>query len=94
MNLANGNVFSIELTANCTLSFSNVPGSNVVSVTIAIVQGGSGSYTVTWPTGTIWPGGTAPTLTTTVGHVDVITMLTMNNGTTWRAFTAGQNFAS
>lgn len=94
MNIANGNVFSIELTANCTLSFSNVPASNVVSVTIALVQDGTGSRTVTWPTGTIWPGGTAPTLTTTANHVDVFTMITMNNGTTWRAFTAGQNFAS
>ena len=74
MNIANGNVFTITLTANCTLSFSNVPGSNVVSVTIALVQDGTGSRNVTWPTGTIWPGGTAPTPTTTANHVDVFTM--------------------
>lgn len=93
INMANGNVFTITLTGNCTLSMSNVPASNAASLTIFLVQG-SGPYTVTWPGSFIWPGGTAPTLTTTNGHVDCIVAMTTNGGTTFRAFTAGQNFAS
>ena len=93
INMANGNVFSITLTGNCTLSMSNVPASGCASLTIVLVQG-SGPYTVTWPGSFIWPGGTAPTLTTTNGHVDVFVAITTNGGTTFRAFTSGQNFAS
>jgi hypothetical protein len=94
MNIANGNVFRITLTGNCTLSFSNVPGSNFVSVTVELVQDATGTRTVTWPTGTIWAGGTTPTLTATASHVDVFALVTHNNGTTWYGFTAGLNFAS
>lgn len=93
INMANGNVFSITLTGNCTLSMSNVPASGCASLTIVLIQG-SGPYTVTWPAAFIWPGGTAPTLTTTNGHVDVFVAITTNGGTTFRAFTSGQNFAS
>lgn len=88
-----GNVFTITLTGNCTLSMSNVPASGCAPLTIILIQG-SGPYTVTWPASFIWPGGVAPTLTTTNGHVDVFTAITTNGGTTFRAFTAGQNFAS
>jgi hypothetical protein len=30
---------------------------------------------VTWPATVIWSGGTAPTLTTTVGKVDIVTLV-------------------
>lgn len=93
INMANGNVFTITLTGNATFSMSNVPATGCASLTIILVQG-SGPYTVTWPTSFIWPGGTAPTLTTTNGHVDVFVAITTNGGTTFRAFTSGQNFAS
>jgi hypothetical protein len=94
MNLANGNVFRLTLTATATLAFSNVPASNFVSVTVQLVQDGTGSRTVTWPTGTIWAGGTTPTLTLTANHVDVFVLTTHNNGTTWYGFESGANFAS
>ncbi len=94
INIANGNVFSLTLTGNVTFSFSNVPASNASSITVFLIQDGTGSRTATWPGSVIWPGGTTPTLTTTAGHVDVVTMITTNAGTTWRAFTAGLNFSS
>lgn len=41
---------------------------------IKIIQDGTGSRTITtWPTNTKWPGGTAPTLTTTANRYDIIT---------------------
>lgn len=94
INLNNGNVFDLTLTGNCTFSFSNVPASNCTSITLYLHQDGTGSRTVTWPGAVIWPGGTAPTLTTTANHVDVIVMTTVNAGTTWRAETAALNYSS
>ncbi len=40
---------------------------------IRIIQGGSGSNTVTWFSAIKWAGGGAPTLTTSVGGIDVVT---------------------
>jgi hypothetical protein len=38
---------------------------------LLVVQGGSGSYGITWPSSVRWAGGIAPTLTATVGRTDV-----------------------
>lgn len=61
----------ITLTAApVTLSFTNPPGP--ANILIRLVQDGAGSRTVTWPASVKWPGGTAPTLTTTGGAIDII----------------------
>jgi len=66
-----GNVVNITLTANTTFTYSgHVVGTYILKLT----QGGTGSYTVTWPGTLLWSGGTAPTLTTTVGKTDIITI--------------------
>ena len=65
-----GNIVNLTLTASTTLTFStHVKGTYIFKIT----QGGSGSYTITWPASVIWSGGTAPTLTTTVGKIDIVT---------------------
>lgn len=67
----NGNIADITLTASTTFTFSNhVVGTYILKLT----QGGTGSYTVTWPASVLWSGGTAPTLTTTVGKTDIVTL--------------------
>lgn len=88
-----GRNWLITLTGNCTFSISNVPASGVTSINIDLVQG-SGPYTVTWPASFIWSGGTAPTLTTTNGHVDSFVARTTNTGTNFRAYTASLNFSA
>ncbi len=94
INLANGNVHSLTMTGNVTLSFSNVPaGTNCCSVTLFLIQDGTGSRIPTFPGSVIWPGGSAPTFTTTAGHVDQVVMTTVDAGTTWRAASI-LNFAS
>jgi hypothetical protein len=42
-----------------------------------VTQGGSGSYTLTWNAVFKWAAGTAPTLSTTVGKVDVLTFISL-----------------
>jgi len=68
---ASGNIVNITLTASTTLTFtSSVIGTYILKLT----QGGAGSYTITWPASVKWSGATAPTLTTTVGKSDIITL--------------------
>jgi len=62
------------------------------SLVLVLKQPSSGaSATVTWTTPIVWAGGTAPTLTTTNGYVDIISLI--YDGTTWRG-SATLNFAS
>jgi hypothetical protein len=87
---AEGNVFDITLTDNCTFTFSNPSASGTAcSITLILRQDGTGSRTVTWPASVDWPSATAPTLSTGAADVDVFTFLTVDAGTTWLGFTAG-----
>ena len=63
------NVRTITLEGNRTLALSN-PTIGQVFI-LRIVQDGTGSRVPTWWLTIIWPGGSAPTLTTTAGAVDV-----------------------
>lgn len=83
----------ITLTANCALTFTGTPGSDEMwTVTLVVRQGGAGSYTVTWPTTTVWPAATAPTLTTTVAGYDLVTLRTFDGGMTWLGKAEGLAF--
>jgi len=92
INCENGNVFSHTLTENTTFSFQNEPASGTAyGFALRIVQDSSASgYTVTWPTEVDWAAATAPTLTATASAVDWFVFTTVDGGTTWYGFTAGQ----
>lgn len=59
------------LTGNCTFTFTAPNGP--CSLVLRLAQDGSGSRTATWPATVHWSGGTAPTLTTTLNKIDIIT---------------------
>lgn len=67
-----GNKQKSTLTGNCTFTFTAPPGP--CTLVLKLVQDGTGSRTATWPAAVHWPGGVAPTLTTTAGRVDIITL--------------------
>jgi hypothetical protein len=46
---------------------------------------------VTWPASVKWPGGTAPTLTSTLNKVDTFVLMTPDSGTTYFGFVSAQN---
>jgi len=81
IDFANGYYQELTLTGNVTsLAFSNGPGSGEgKSVVVDFVQGGSGSYTVTF-TSTKFDSGIAPTLSTGVGDIDRIAFDITNDG--------------
>ncbi len=71
-NLNSGGMGTATLVNSITsLTISNLPAAG--STAFKIVQGGSGSYTVAWPATVKWASGTAPTLSTAVGKIDMVT---------------------
>ena len=91
LDLESGNVFDLTLSANCTITLSNPPASGTSgSFTLILRQDGTGSRTVTWPASVDWASATAPTLTTDASAVDVLTFMTVDGGTIWLGFVAGQ----
>lgn len=82
-----GNKQKITLTADCTLTFTNPTG--IPNLYLEVHQDGTGSRLVTWDSDVRWPGGTAPTLTTTLSQFDVITCV--YNGSVY-VCGAGLNF--
>lgn len=82
-------VTKITLTsATCTLTFPAVALGR--SFTLLLTQDATGGRLVTWPT-VAWPGGTAPTLTTTAAKTDAFTFLSAD-GSTWIGFIAGKGY--
>jgi hypothetical protein len=93
LNCRDGNVFSHTLTEDVTYTFSNAPASGrAFGFTLKVVQD-STARTITWPAAVDWAGATAPTLSTGSGDVDVFVFFTVDNGTTWYGFTAGQDMS-
>ncbi len=90
IDLENGNVYEVTLTANCTFTFSNPPASGKGgSFTLLLKQDATGERTVTWPASVKWAGGTAPTLTTVASSIDILTFITTDAGTAWYGFLSG-----
>ena len=73
-------VCKVTLTASRTLA-APTNGAAGQFISIAIIQGGSGSYTITWNSAYEFTGDTAPTLTTTISKADVFVF--RYNGTVW-----------
>jgi hypothetical protein len=88
--LNSGTTFDYTLTGNTTLAFPAV-ASGPKTFTVLLKQGGSGSYTVTWPT-MKWVSGSAPTLSTAVGTTDIIQIFTPD-GSTFYGEVMGKNFS-
>jgi hypothetical protein len=86
-------VFAVALNASITtLAFSNVPASGTAyGCTLEFTADGS-QRTIAWGAAVKWPGGVAPTLTSTSGKLDRMVLTTRDGGTTWLAANAGQDY--
>lgn len=68
-----GNKFKFTFGAqNETFTFT--APTNPCTLMLTIIQDGTGSRTITWPATVKWPGGTAPTLTTTANARDKVAL--------------------
>lgn len=90
INLRTANNFSHTLTENTTISFANPAASGKVSAfTLKVIQASS-AKSITWHSSIKWAGDEAPTLSTGNGNVDVFCGYTVDGGTNYYMFTAGQ----
>ena len=89
------NTFAVSLNAAITsFTVSNIPTSgSYYEFNLEFTADGT-ARSVTWTFSSVavkWPGGTAPTLTSTNGKKDTFVFYTYDAGTTWLGFVAGQN---
>ena len=90
LNLRTANNFSHDLTEATTVSFTNPAASGKVSAaTLRIIQG-STPRAITWNSSIKWAADTAPTLSQADDAVDIFVFYTVDGGTTYYGFTAGQ----
>jgi hypothetical protein len=79
IDLSQANMFEVVLDGNRTIDFTNAtPGQHF---TLLLVQDDTtGSRLITWDAANDWAGGTAPTLSTGVDDVDVLTFAVDSSG--------------
>lgn len=83
LDLANGNVQKITLTANCTITLTAPASGAYRSLMLFILQDATGSRTITWPASVHWGTSGVPVLSTAAGKMDRILLDTVDGGTTW-----------
>jgi hypothetical protein len=83
LDLANGNVQKLTLNANCTLTLTSPAAGAMRALTLLVFQDGTGSRTITWPGSVKWGLAGAPTLSTGVTKMDIISLFTVDGGTNW-----------
>lgn len=95
IDITAGNVITATLNvATTTFTFSNPSASgSCCSFTLIVTQDSSGSRSITWPGSVDWASATAPTLSTGAADVDIFAFITVDAGTTWYGFTAGQDMS-
>ena len=80
-----GNIQFVTLTADCTITFE--AGSSKLGIantmTLVVEQGTGGPYTITWPSGTIFNSGTAPTLSSVVGGFNLFYLVLLSGSSNW-----------
>jgi len=86
-------VFSVSLNAAITtFTIANPPASGEHAAVTFVFTADGTVRAITWPSGTVWPAGVAPTMTGTNGKRDIITLVTFDAGTTWFGMIVGQNY--
>jgi hypothetical protein len=94
LNMDNGPIHEVALAGNVTFTYSNpVAAGNSTSMTLIATQDGTGGHSMTWPASVKWDSGVAPVPTTTALAVNIYTFFTIDGGTIWYGFEAGDNFS-
>ena len=95
LDLAQGNFFEFTLTENVTgWTFSNLAASGTASSwIIKITQHASSAKTVAYPSAIKWSGGFDHVMSTATGSIDIVSMFTIDGGTTVYANIVGKGFA-
>jgi hypothetical protein len=89
-----GNSFTLTTSGNTTFTFDysgvGLTTNDSYGFTLKVTAGGT--HTLTWPASVDWPGGTAPDAPAS-GETDVFVFYTVDGGTNWYGFQAGDALA-
>lgn len=89
-----GNSFTLTTSGNTTFTFDysgvNLTTDDSYGFTLKVTAGGT--HTLSWPASVDWPGGTAPDAPAS-GETDVFVFYTVDGGTNWYGFQAGDALA-
>jgi hypothetical protein len=92
LDLSTASIFDVSLNAAITtFSITNPAASGTAHGFVLTFTADGTARAVTWGASIKWPGGTAPTLTSTNGKKDVFAMFSTDGGTSWNAVTVGQS---
>lgn len=85
LDMVTGNVFTTTLTESITtVTVSNPPATgNYGELLLIATQDPTSSFTITWATLYLFPGGTDPVMTATASAIDEISLHTTDGGTTF-----------
>lgn len=94
LDYTTGPDFSVTLDEDVTtITISNWPGSGTLGkITLELTQDGSGSHSVTFPAGWIWPSGSVSTMPTDAGDDLELVIWSRDGGSTVKAAEIGQEF--
>lgn len=93
IDYSTGAVHRVRMTGNITVTLTGSSAGVACSLTVYLVQDGTGSRTVTWPASVKWANNIVPNLSTAANAVDVVVLETVDNGTTWYGNLAGAGYA-
>jgi len=88
INVSQANYFIRTITTDTTFTVTGTPATGTVASFILDLTNG-GAATITWATGTVWVGGTSPTLT--ASGRDVLGFFTHNGGGAYNGFVLGKD---
>jgi hypothetical protein len=87
---SDGNIHTFTVGGNITLTLNpNCLTGFCRTLTLIITNGGA--YVINWPASVKWDGGLAPTFT--ASGVDIVTLITVDAGTTWYGSANGVRYA-
>ncbi len=90
LDLNNGNIFNVNLNANITtITINNPPSSQFVGNFTIIFTADGTPRSITWPASVKWSG-SAPTLTSSNGKIDIFNFISYDGGTNWYGSIGGQ----
>lgn len=84
IDYSQGSVYDMTQTGNITsFAVTNVPSNGACVLTIIRRKSNTTAYSITWGASVKWDGGVAPALGVVTTKVEVITLMTVDGGTTW-----------
>lgn len=90
---SSGNVFEVEMDQDTTFTFSNPsPTGTMCSFTLILKQDSTGGWIPTFPGTVDWEAGTPPTFSNAANQKDLVSFMTVDEGTVYFGVLGGLNF--